>query len=152
MIRKTDIIHAVGAQLTSLFGEGFPVYEDEEPKDFQRPSAYVSVGTESAVHLTAQDLRRRMDIKIAYFPPVDAYHNTEQAALASASDLILEHFTAPCLPVEARYPEISGCDSVLGADYAEVSVHLDFTDRRPTPEETAQLLASCAISYQCKKE
>ena len=129
MLTQKQILDAVDEQLDALF-QGIKLYRNVVPNSFVRPSAMTRVSKQTMALRTLSTVQRTMDVLITLFCEVDDYHNTDADELSLQIDKVMEHFSAPGVPVADRVLDIGQMTCNPQADFAEITVSLSWDDDR----------------------
>lgn len=155
MITRRDIHEAAEDQLLKLF----PAMRDHMhrnlvPTQFARPAAMTRLADETMRFRTNTTVARSATLVITLFCPVDDYHNADVNVMSAMTDMVMEHFSAPYLPVGDRALDIGAVRCDLNLDYAEVMIPLEWDDDRKASAETQELMneAHLAITVAGGKE
>ena len=142
MLSQKEILDAVDRELLTLF-PGLTLYRNDTPSNFKRPSAMTRLTNQTMATRTTRSVDRQATVTAVLFCPVDDFHNTDVDALFAMSDLVMEHFSSPALPVADRFLDIGSIQCNVQADFAEIKIPLTWDDDRQcktTQKDLMQIL------------
>lgn len=151
MITKTQIMDAAAEQLQTLFPE-MTLYRNRTPTNFARPSALISLTGETMACRTSQTVSRGITLVLDLFVEVDDYHFSQIDTLNAMADVVMEHFSAPALPVSDRALDIGQIKCEVNYDYAEISIPLSWDDTRKLETEQRELIESLKLNINISKQ
>ena len=114
MLTTNTLMNAVEAALKRLY-PGEPVYYDELPKDFRRPSFTLEC-----------QKAEQSDVNIGL-----AYHDSSRKALNQRQDTVMGLFAQGFFQVEDRALTVQANRGLGNPDFAEVSAVFQWMDARP---------------------
>lgn len=147
MLTQKQILDAVDGELSKLF-PGITLYRNTVPTEFARPSAMTRVSRQTMALRTLSTVQRTMDVVITLFCPVDDYHDTDADALGAQADGVMEHFSAPGLPVADRVLDIGKVDCTSQADFAEVTIPLSWDDDRAVEQPENETMETLNVRME----
>lgn len=139
MLRINEILLSVEALVQECFPE-LKAYRNVVHQGFQRPSFLTEVGPQTMEDADRWAVERTAQVKLTFFEPVDAYHDSQIETLSDRLTMALALFSGGSVPVGDRYLDVSGAAGEVFNDYAELSFTLSWQDDRDvTPVEGALL-------------
>lgn len=129
MVDVNSILKAVEAALQKKF-PGEPVYWDELPKDFRRPSFTVECPKEEEADAAIGLVRRTVEVLVTCYAEVDAYYDSSRQELNRRMDGVLSIFGRGFLPVGDRSLAVQANKGEGAPDFAEVTARFSFLDGR----------------------
>lgn len=141
MISRGDIQEVAEEQLLKLF----PAMQDHlhrnlVPTQFKRPAAMTAITEETMRFRTNTTVARSATLVITLFCPADEYHNSDVNVMSAMTDIVMEHFSAPALPIGDRALDIGTVRCNVNLDYAEVMISLEWDDDRKAPADAQELM------------
>ena len=124
------LMAAVEASIKTRYPED-PVYWDQLPKDFERPSFTLECQKEELSDVNIGLVRRRVTVLVTCYVETDAYYDSSREALNQRMDTVLGLFGRGFLRVEDRSVTVQAGRGTGAPDYAEISAVFDWVDRRP---------------------
>lgn len=136
-------INAIAASLRNALEQRFPgepVYIDELPQDFQRPSFTLECQKTELTDACAGLVQRTATLLITCFVAVDAYGDSSREALNARQDAVMDIAGQGFLQVGDRAIRVQTGRGRGSPDCAEVQAVFSWFDGRPGYEdpETAQ--------------
>lgn len=123
----TNILEGVEAALTAQWPAA-PVYQNRTPKNFTRPAFLLEGGPVSQEELGGSMEQFSARLRVTAFLPVDAYKNSDAAALAVRMSEMMALFAGGYVQIGERCPHVTALTGDYGFDYAEVSVALTWRE------------------------
>ncbi len=128
-----EILDGVDQSVTAQW-EPAPLYRNQRPKEYARPSFLLEGGPiERDPTIGGGQVRVTADVRLVYFGPVDAYGNSKDAELEETMDAMMELFEDGYIHVGGRCPHVLKVSGNYGYDYAEVTAKLEFYDAYVSP-------------------
>lgn len=135
-MNSSDVLRLVKETLEQTFQE--PVYVDQLPKDFARPSFAVELAKTECADLNFFLVRKTATVLITGFVAVDAYHDSSRDALNLRQDQLMHLFAGGRLRVGGIYPAVTANKGTGNPDFLEVQLEFSWNDERPgSPEPEA---------------
>lgn len=119
---------------------GEPVYTNQTPTDFVRPSWLVGLGKSTMEDASMGCVEMTVPVVITSFVTVDEYYNNHFEELLRRMHSAMELFAAGYLELEGRALHVVKVTGECQYDYAEVAVTLRYQDSRPVSEEEYPLM------------
>ena len=101
MLTTNTLMNAVEAALKRLY-PGEPVYYDELPKDFRRPSFTLECQKAEQSDVNIGLVRRSVTLLVTCYVEADAYHDSSRKALNQRQDTVMGLFAQGFFQVEDR--------------------------------------------------
>ena len=108
-----------------------PIYRDELPKDFQRPSFTLECQKDDLADAAIGLVRRTVTLLVTCYVAVDAYHDSSRKALNQRQDTVMGLFAQGFFQVEDRALTVQANRGLGNPDFAEVSAVFQWMDARP---------------------
>ena len=122
------------AKINEVIGaefHGIPIYYDQLPKDFKRPSFALELQKDSFEDLNIALVRKTVTVLVTGFVETNAYYDSSREELNHRQERVLELFSAPSMQVEDRYPTVTANKGKGAPDFFEVEVTFSWSDTRP---------------------
>lgn len=110
---------------------GEPVYWDQLPKEFQRPSFTIEFVKEETVDAAIGLVRRTVEVLVTCYVAVDAYYDSSRKALNQRMDVVMAIFGQGSFPVGDRCLAVQAAKGEGAPDFSEVTLKFSFLDSRP---------------------
>lgn len=110
---------------------GCPVYFDQLPKDFQRPSFTMELQKDSMVDMNRCLVKKSITVLITCFVEVNAYHDSSRKALNQVQNDVMHLLGKGYLRVENTTVYTETLKGECAPDFAEVSITANWADIRP---------------------
>ena len=130
MIETNAVLRAVEAALGSSF-PGEPVYWDQLPKNFARPSFTLEAQKEEWVDAAIGLVRRTLTVLVTGYAAADDYHDSSREELNRRESAVLALFGKGYLSLEDRALTVQANKGTGTPDFMEVSVVFSWMDSRP---------------------
>lgn len=130
MLTTNTLMNAVEAALKRLY-PGEPVYYDELPKDFRRPSFTLECQKAEQSDVNIGLVRRSVTLLVTCYVEADAYHDSSRKALNQRQDTVMGLFAQGFFQVEDRALTVQANRGLGNPDFAEVSAVFQWMDARP---------------------
>ena len=130
MLTTNTLMNAVEAELKRLY-PGEPVYYDELPKDFRRPSFTLECQKAEQSDVNIGLVRRSVTLLVTCYVEADAYHDSSRKALNQRQDTVMGLFAQGFFQVEDRALTVQANRGLGNPDFAEVSAVFQWMDARP---------------------
>ena len=130
MLTTNTLMNAVEAELKRLY-PGEPVYYDELPKDFRRPSFTLECQKAEQSDVNIGLVRRSVTLLVTCYVEADAYHDSSRKALNQRQDTVMGLFAQGFFQVEDRALTVQANRGLGSPDFAEVSAVFQWVDARP---------------------
>jgi len=147
MLTVKQILDAIETQLEMVF-PGVQQYRNQVPANFDRPSMMTRISGLTMAMRTNTTVQRTALATVTLFCSVDDYHNTDVDALYLMADKVMEHFSAPVLPAADRYLDIGRVSCNPQADYAEITIPLEWDDDRVVQREEHEMMQSVHLRME----
>ena len=121
MLTTNTLMNAVEAALKRLY-PGEPVYYDELPKDFRRPSFTLECQKAEQSDVNIGLVRRSVTLLVTCYVEADAYQR---------QDTVMGLFAQGFFQVEDRALTVQANRGLGNPDFAEVSAVFQWVDARP---------------------
>jgi hypothetical protein len=138
-----------------------PIYRDELPKDFQRPSFTLECQKDDLADAAIGLVRRTVTLLVTCYVAVDAYHDSSRDELNRRQETVMSLLAGKPLRVEDRSLTAKTGKGTGAPDYGEVTAVYSFLDSRPgyvdedTEEESVSgvpLMEEFTMDVSTKKE
>ena len=132
-----DVLHAMEERIQEKY-PGEPVYWDQLPKDFVRPSFTLELQKTETADVNIALVQRTVEVLITCYVEIDAYGDSSQEALNQRQGRMMDLFSSP-LQVGDRWITASVEKGVGAPDQSEVTVTFRWMDGRAgyVDEDTA---------------
>lgn len=127
MLTIKQILDSVSGVVAGVFPNE-TIYTDTVPVDFDRPSSLVEMADTTMEAESGRMVSRTMIVSVTRFCSVDDYHNSKAECLANDLTLLQRAFATPVLAVEDRYLDIGRVTGKYEADYATLTIPLNWLD------------------------
>ena len=107
MLTTNTLMNAVEAALKRLY-PGEPVYYDELPKDFRRPSFTLECQKAEQSDVNIGLVRRSVTLLVTCYVEADAYHDSSRKALNQRQDTVMGLFAQGFFPGGGPGPDGAG--------------------------------------------
>ena len=139
MLKISGILESAKALVEGRF-PGEPVYTNQTPVDFVRPSWLVGLGKSTMEDASAGCVEMTVPVVVTAFVAVDEYYNSHFEELLRRMHSAMELFSAGYLELEGRALHVVKVTGECQYDYAEITVTLQYQDSRPVLEEEYPLM------------
>lgn len=130
MTELNGLMSAVEAAVSAKY-PGEPVYTDELPKDFKRPSFALECQKNETADVNPFLVQRTVTVLLTCFVEVNAYGDSSREALNRRMDTLCAHFGQGYLQVEDRALRVQTDRGVGAPDFAEVTLTFTWVDGQP---------------------
>ncbi|MEA4955747.1 MAG: hypothetical protein VB096_09605 [Pseudoflavonifractor sp.] len=122
---------------TALNGQwpDMPVYRNQRPEDFVRPSFLVKGGPVSQEEMGGAVEQFTAQVTVTAFLPVDAYNNSNADDLFRRMSEVMALFAGGYVQIGDRCPHVTVLTGDYGLDYAAVAATLRWHEAWETGEE-----------------
>lgn len=108
-----------------------PVYVDQLPQDFERPSFLLEAVKREVKDVNIGLIQVTLTLKITCFSAVDEYGDCSREELNQRMDGVQSLFCSGTLAVDDRALKITSVPGAGEIDFAAVTVTLSYVDSRP---------------------
>lgn len=145
-----DILNAITEQIAAKFKN--PIYIDNLPQDFIRPSFYVELLNSTDTDMTSGLQERQMAFQITYFGKQDEYSVVSTSELYAVWMILEKLFYRSLYINKEDYKKISSIEHFIKDGLLITTLRLDFSygiqqDNPLTPEEVYDLIREINIKY-----
>lgn len=145
-----DILNAITEQIAAKFKN--PIYIDNLPQDFVRPSFYVELLNSTDTDMTSGLQERQMAFQITYFGKKDEYEVVSKSELYAVWMILEKLFYRSLYIKENDYKKISSINQFIKDGSLITTLRLDFSygieqDNPLTPEEVYDLMKELNMKY-----
>lgn len=137
----------MGAALSRLY-PGEPVYLNDVPKNFERPSFFIAQRKRETKPLNFALNEVRLTMVVACFVPVDSYNDVDREELTNRTDAVARLFGGGALEVSDRHL-LAQSAQVKEDDLQEVEIVYLYADdgrEAPAASETAGDIAMRVVA------
>lgn len=127
---SADLMEAVEAALNRLY-PGEPVYRNDLPKDFERPSFVLECPRAAGTDLNAALVQREADILVTCMVKTDACGDSSQEELTRRQSAVMDLFAQGFLRVKGRAVKAAGEKGEQDPAAARVTALFSWVDGRP---------------------
>ena len=148
-----NVLNAICETIAKEFKQS-PIYIDNLPKDFKRPSFYVELVNSRDEDLNSTAQLREMSFQIMYFGERDDFDNVSTIELYSVWSILERIFYRALKVDEEDYKKIDSTDFVIKDDILIMTLRLEFgysiKDNYLTPQEVYELMRELRLKYSYK--
>ena len=128
-----------------------PVYIDNIPSGFKRPSFYVELITSQETDYTTDSQRMQMSFQITYFAKQDSFNNVSSLELYSALNVLQGTFYRSLELEDGGFVKIDSLEHQIKDGLLFITLRLDFpahiTNNHLSPEQVYDLMRELQIKY-----
>lgn len=147
MVTRQDIYEAINRCIAQAF-PGYPVYDNENPKDFKRPSFMIEYATTTRNDASNRIVEKTAYFTIACFTPVDQYGRSNVHELSDLQEKTLQLFAKGYITVGDRAIKVRGSTGGADLDRAYVDLQFHYYDDRTDEEDVTPLMGSVVTNLQ----
>lgn len=125
-----DIMAAVEQAIQGKY-PGEPVFWDNLPKDFQRPSFTLECQKAELKDVSIGLVQNTTTVLVTCYMPVDVYGDVARKELTQRQDSVAALFGAGGFPVGDRFPHVQANRGIQSPDVAEITVIFSWMEQRP---------------------
>lgn len=147
MITQKDIYEAINRCIAQAF-PGHTVYDNENPKDFKRPSFMIEYVRTSWNDTNSRTIEKTSYFTITCFTPVDQYGRSNVHELVKLQEDTLQLFAKGYITVGDRAIKVRGSTGGADLDRAYIDLQFHYYDDRTDDEDTTPLMGSIMTNLQ----
>ena len=142
-----DVLAAFEAALHTKYPEE-PVYYDELPKGFKRPSFTLECNRSEVIDVNLALVQHKLTVLVTSYVEVNAHSDSSRAELNRRESAVLTIFGAGYLRVGDRCITVSAAKGAGAPDFSEITVVVSWMDARVrgNAAETAPLMENFEIN------
>ena len=148
-----NILNAICETIASQFKKS-PIYIDNLPQGFLRPSFYVELVNSRDEDLNSTAQLREMTFQIMYFGIKDEFDNVSTIDMYSTWNVLERIFYRALKVDEEDYKKITSTDLLIKDDILFMTLRLEFghliKDNNLSPQEIYDLLRDLKLKYSYK--
>lgn len=129
MVTLNQLMDAVAAEVTAQY-PGEPIFTDQLPKDFKRPSFALECQKNETAGLNPFLVQRTVALLLTCFVELNAYHDSSREALNGRMDALCAHFAQGYLRVGDRAVRLQTDRGTSAPDFAGVTLLFSWVDGR----------------------
>lgn len=148
-----DILNAICKTIAKEFPKS-PIYIDNLPQGFLRPSFYVELVNSRDEDLNSTAQLREMTFQIMYFGIKDEFDNVSTIDMYSTWNVLERIFYRALKVNEEDYKKITSTDLLIKDDILFMTLRLEFghliKDNNLSPQEIYDLMRDLKLKYSYK--
>lgn len=149
MINFIKIQDEVNKLLISKY-EGFTVYINDEPQEFDRPSFYIKYITNSPTQINYATIKETDHFLVTYFAPVNEYFLTDKLNMLNVTNEVLQLFRPGFIKVNDRAINVKASSGGSNRDEAYIDLQFEYFEDRILNPPTYDLIQN--INMNLKEE
>lgn len=147
MVTQHDIYLAVNRCIAEAF-PGYPVYDNENPQDFQRPSFMIKYVKATWNDANCSTVDKTVYFTITCFTPLDQYNRSNVHELVKLQEDTLRLFSRGYVKVGDRAIKVYGSIGGIDSDRAYIDLQFQYFDDRTIDADNTPLMGSVIANLQ----